>query len=91
LQGTNVGHHGHDAGSSAVIRCVCVIHAGADCGDINALLYNNTTQTIYLGCKNMSLQWFEMSKRHTVTKTMIKREWSSRVQITIMLSAGESF
>lgn len=36
--------------------CIYVVHAGADCGDIHALAFNDATNTLYLGCKDASLQ-----------------------------------
>jgi di- and tripeptidase len=44
-----------DLGSPSM-PCLCHIYAGADCGDIYALAFCNTTDTLYLGCKNTSIQ-----------------------------------
>ena len=37
-------------------RCKYLIHAGADCGDIHAVVYCDRSQVLYIGCKDASLQ-----------------------------------
>jgi WD40 repeat protein len=36
--------------------CICQIYTGADSGDIYALAFADTTSTLYVGCKNTSIQ-----------------------------------
>ena len=39
-----------------VPTCVLLLYAGADCGDIHAMGYSESLRTLYLGCKDASIQ-----------------------------------
>ena len=54
-----------DAG---VFPCIRLIYAGEHCGDINALAFSSALNMLYLGCKNASLQFFDMSRGRRLSK-----------------------
>ena len=55
------------SGNAAQIRCLALIHAGQDSGDIHAMAYSDLLGTIYIGCKNASIQ---VSFRYRVFLTL---------------------
>jgi hypothetical protein len=59
-------------------HCRFVIHAGHDCGDIFAMAYHPPTATLYLACKNGSIQWFPMLQRHQMCRQRMRQEWAKR-------------
>jgi di- and tripeptidase len=42
--------------------CILTPHLDTSSGDIFSLIFSSTLQTLYFGCQNTSLQWYDFSK-----------------------------
>ncbi|KAF9584930.1 hypothetical protein BGW38_004625 [Lunasporangiospora selenospora] len=42
-------------------RCLYHIHSSQDVGDIFSIAYSSALNTMYIGCQNTSIQWFDFS------------------------------
>eukprot|EP00158_Paraphelidium_tribonemae_P007506 Partr_v1_DN28272_c3_g1_i2_m76487 putative Metallopeptidase M20 family len=62
----------------AKFPCVCLVHAAADSGDIHSIVYSASLDAIYFGCKNASIQFFDMRNRHSVSRERRLQEWKKR-------------
>ncbi|KAK9764746.1 hypothetical protein K7432_007509 [Basidiobolus ranarum] len=60
------------------MKCLYVVHAGPNVGDILALAYSNDSQKLFLGCTNTSIQWFDISSRDDVCSDQRRAILSSR-------------
>ncbi len=56
LQPEVTNNDAYFSGIDGVIQCTMIVHATDDCGDIYTLAYCDALTTIYLGCKNTSIQ-----------------------------------
>ncbi|ORY01300.1 Zn-dependent exopeptidase [Basidiobolus meristosporus CBS 931.73] len=60
------------------MKCLYVVHAGPNVGDILALAYSSDLQKLFLGCTNTSIQWFDVSTRDEICSEKRRAILSSR-------------
>ncbi|KAF9338321.1 hypothetical protein BG006_005303 [Podila minutissima] len=46
---------------TTTFKCLYHIHSSQDVGDIFSVVYSHTLNTMYIGCQNTSIQWFDFS------------------------------
>ncbi|KAI9144806.1 hypothetical protein BKA69DRAFT_1025508 [Paraphysoderma sedebokerense] len=62
----------------AKLKCVQIILAGENSGDIFSLVYSSRLDTIFIGCQNTSIQWFKLSTSSSVPPEIRRKRYVNR-------------